>query len=1622
MDILIALLLGLLGVLTLTALFYFRDKIIKNWKKIFAVVAGGSLIIGGGMLLLPDAPPSADTGWWIDTNWEYVKKITFNADPYISVNLANFPMLVDISSNTDLADNAQSNGNDTLFTADNQTKLSHEIEYWNDDGTYVNASIWVNVTSVSSIADTIIWMYYGNLSAVNQEDITGTWNSGYVGVWHLGEGDSTAADFYKDSTISDNDGTLVDGDGDSIQADGQIGYCMHFNSDADFINLGNDLAELETLVFTAEYWFDIDWPFSTYRGILQVADTSATHGHCSGIQASEEHFAYLYKTITDYIGVDTAITDGFHYSAYDYDGVDTGHKYYEDALTDTDSGLLDDLDYLGTTICAIGKYDAGSIKYFDGLIDEVRISNVVRNASWLNTSFHTANLTTGFLTVGSEIEESDWWNTDWDYRKTVDLCNAVTDYQVKIIVGNNTGVGDINCSGNLGLANFTDIRFTDTATDLELYHWMENHTADTQATFWVNISSANNITLYYGNSNAVNTSYKNGTLTFIFFDDFNDGVIDTDKWDVETGTPTETGGNLLLEGTERVYTDDNWGAFNLRFKDRIYITEADSALLGINEHNDGTGTDYIYVYDTDHAGNKFPEKFACKSEENNNQEKHENLDFSDTDSYNTYEILWMDSGVNTKIYQNDDLATTVTTRIPDGACYIRLNVWDSGQASSLYCDWVFASLYAVTEPTFCNLSAEETRWWDSDWTYRKNADICNVIADYQIRLIVGNNTDVGDINCSGNLGMANFTDIRFIETDGYSHTELYHWMENYTSNVQATFWVNISDATNIYMYYGNSNAVNTSFKNGYNTFIEFDDFEDGSTTDAGDLWDTTGELISTDYAHWGTYSMFHDADVWIESKSLGYDLNTTKYGFFLRMAGSGASYGRFATVDDSGDDWGTFTQFYNNEYRYHNGVEWIDTGITIDTNKFYKLEWMAGATTFNSTCHTTVNESLSNRETITEVEHYKMNGGASSSPGSYFDDFYVAMFSSPEPTFCNWDDEESQEEEEEEGWSNTAPTITASSENPPDTQTGVDLSLTNYYDHFNITVADVNEANQSINVTWRTNESGTWTDMGQNASATCNSTFYCTNVSWVDTYSTKYWWSVNVSDNYTTQGWVNATYDFTTIDYTPDFPTGVTTSAGEDWINISWTNGASKVDTTLLEVQNNSMCRGTYAMGEGEVLQNTSADYFNYTGLISGRRYFFQLWSYNDTGKVYSTVVEANDITLFIGDYCWWLTGDTENDLEYWNNHLTYAGGVWSGEMIDTQVKWINFTTHMPDSLDDGSGDPKATLLARINATWTTAIGKPYPFDLALSDRDVHYFPGNHDYSGSYPLSTCFGPATATYNQDSWQNSTESVGAEWNYSVDRGNLRYIYAGPIAADSTSTEKQIELNATMDWIRSEVYDAYNKSMNVIWLANSPIMNGSEYMYYQAPWYSYVNYITYWNTSTGWNDMPINEDVTLDGTYDYHLAGGFADPWIGAGDSTTDEWDEWMINRSDEFWDIFGQAWNSVSIFIGGNMHQDPDNNGGMDNQGPWSTNSSYDMYAWDSYNGTGGKQIHKTPDVLFMDDLHAGAWSDANDEYTRVILFKEGSRDILIRIFCHELNNAEIATYGTNTDFFLMTKIY
>jgi len=155
------------------------------------------------------------------------------------------------------------------------------------------------------------------------------------------------------------------------------------------------------------------------------------------------------------------------------------------------------------------------------------------------------------------------WLGGWQYRKSHvvnSASGAGTGYQVRIKAhyGSGTDSGEDVYLNSHCRTDFGDVRFTDDDGVTLLDYWMEEKVDSDYAVFWVEVAddlSSSNATIYiyYGKSDATTTS--NGDNTFIFFDDFEDGSIDNDKWTVSSGTWVEENG--VLKQTNTSETEDH---------------------------------------------------------------------------------------------------------------------------------------------------------------------------------------------------------------------------------------------------------------------------------------------------------------------------------------------------------------------------------------------------------------------------------------------------------------------------------------------------------------------------------------------------------------------------------------------------------------------------------------------------------------------------------------------------------------------------------------------------------------------------------------------------------------------------------------------------------------------------------------------------------------------------------------------------------------------------------------------------------------------------------------------------------------------------------------------------------
>ena len=397
------------------------------------------------VLALFSATTSAQAAWY-DSNWQYRKVLTIDYTK-VGATLSNFPVLVSLASDTDLAADAQDDGDDILFTSsDGTTKLDHEIELFNGT-TNGQLVAWVKIPSLSNAADTEIYMYYGYGSATNQQNKTGVWSNSYREVFHLNESSGTL----QDSTTSGYTGT-ASGNA-TLGVAGKIATAVEFDGSAGsrVTLVDGSMASNQTFTFSAWVWAD------TLNGEWEGIVTKG--------RDSDDDWQGLWIEDTNRLTFGWECppcnTDGsilsagqWYYASATYDGTNL-RLYRNNALNGGPISSSHDSSIDENTL--VGEDLRGSV--LDGVIDEVRISTVARDVDWISTEYNNqydpgpgagaffkslgseeSNVTFIYRSVGTDATELI---DDADCTVEISGTTATFNSAAACVMPDNIGVGDV---------------------------------------------------------------------------------------------------------------------------------------------------------------------------------------------------------------------------------------------------------------------------------------------------------------------------------------------------------------------------------------------------------------------------------------------------------------------------------------------------------------------------------------------------------------------------------------------------------------------------------------------------------------------------------------------------------------------------------------------------------------------------------------------------------------------------------------------------------------------------------------------------------------------------------------------------------------------------------------------------------------------------------------------------------------------------------------------------------------------------------------------------------------------------------------------------------------------------
>lgn len=289
-----------------------------------------------------------------------------------STDFTDFPVLINITD-SDFIHNPGTgvenvNGFDIAFSdADGITSLDFELESYNSGtGEIV---FWVRFPTLSPTVDTQFFVYYGDSGITTDQSSTSTWDSNYQLVMHM-DGGATESD----GTTNGNDGTENGTGGIPIIA-GQIGNGRDFElSDGDFISIPDDNSLDITDEITISFWINNE---------SNATPDYVTKGTNTSYEATTRSNLRMQFRTNGGSGLSTPTTGSIStWYYYTYVKGPTVRSIYRDGvLLNTNTNVTN---YVTNGDALQISRSADPV---DGIMDEVRISDINRSADWIATEY-----------------------------------------------------------------------------------------------------------------------------------------------------------------------------------------------------------------------------------------------------------------------------------------------------------------------------------------------------------------------------------------------------------------------------------------------------------------------------------------------------------------------------------------------------------------------------------------------------------------------------------------------------------------------------------------------------------------------------------------------------------------------------------------------------------------------------------------------------------------------------------------------------------------------------------------------------------------------------------------------------------------------------------------------------------------------------------------------------------------------------------------------------------------------------------------------------------------------------------------------------------------------------------
>lgn len=327
--------------------------------------------------------------WW-NEDWESRKQIgvdTSITGADLKENLVNFPILVRLhAGNFSYFSEMDKEGKDIRIMADDKTPLKYQIERFDPVGEM--ALVWVRMPTLQGAATSdTFWMYYGNEGAPAADSAAGVYDDSFGLVYHFNEDNGPP----QDSTAFGNHGSNAPY---QVESAGWIGKSANFEGKGSV----NIKPSPSLLVDAAKGWSFSAW----IKPAQQTGDAYI-------IRASEANNAVaiilrqrglLGRFESNGKSVETPVA-----------GIPQDDQWHHVGLIVRGNKLELFLDGINTSSVPItlvtmnpmvslgGAVASG---FYNGLMDEVQISNVARPVDWMKLSHRSQSPEFTILSLGQD--------------------------------------------------------------------------------------------------------------------------------------------------------------------------------------------------------------------------------------------------------------------------------------------------------------------------------------------------------------------------------------------------------------------------------------------------------------------------------------------------------------------------------------------------------------------------------------------------------------------------------------------------------------------------------------------------------------------------------------------------------------------------------------------------------------------------------------------------------------------------------------------------------------------------------------------------------------------------------------------------------------------------------------------------------------------------------------------------------------------------------------------------------------------------------------------------------------------------------------------------------------------